>query len=165
MKVILKESIENVGKRGDVVNVAAGFGRNYLIPKKLALEVTPSNMKMIEIEQQALQKKLEKEVSTYRDLIEQINQTTLTFKRKTGEKDTLFGSVSPQDIKDALDELGIAVEKKKVLLSEPIKKLGDYTVSIKIFQDEQAQVKVEVLDEEGKKVRLIRKKQLQNPKK
>ena len=151
MKVILKESIENIGKRGDIVNVAAGFGRNYLIPKKLALEVTPSNMKMIEIEQQALQKKLEKEVSSYRDLIERINQTTLTFTRKTGEKDTLFGSVSPQDVKDALDKLGISVEKKKVLIGEPIKKLGDYTVSIKIFQEEKAEVKVEVVDEDGSK--------------
>jgi len=86
MRVILKQDIEKLGRRGDIVNVAPGFGRNYLIPKKLALEVTPSNMKMIEIERQALKKKAEAERRSFQDLIQRLNQTSLTFIRRAGIK-------------------------------------------------------------------------------
>ena len=147
MKIILKENIENLGKRGDVIDVADGYGRNYLIPRKLALQVTPSNMKMVEMEQKALRKKLEQEVQSFQGLIEQLDQTSLTFERKAGDKDVIFGSVSATDIKEALEKQGIEIEKKKILLAEPIKRLGNYTVAIKVFHDERADVKVEVKKE------------------
>ncbi len=147
MRVILKQDVDNLGRKGDIVNVAPGYGRNYLIPQKIALEVTPSNMKMIEIEQQALKKEVEKERASYQDLVEKLNETTLSFKRKTGEKDVIFGSVSSADLKDSLHELGFEIDKKKILLSEPIKRLGNYTVPIKIFHEDRAEVKVEVVKE------------------
>jgi large subunit ribosomal protein L9 len=149
MKIILKQDVENVGHKGDIVNVAPGYGRNYLIPRKLALEVTPSNMKMIEIERQSLKKKVEKERESYQDLIQRLNEVTLTFPRKAGEKDMIFGSVSAADIKDALDRLGFEIEKKKIGLDEPIKRLGHYTIPVKVFHDDKATLRVEVRKEEG----------------
>ena len=148
MKVILKQDVENLGSKGDIVDVAPGFGRNYLIPKKIALEVTSSNMKMIEIERRALKKRLEKERQSFEGLIQKLNQVVLTFKRKSGEKDMIFGSVSSSDIKDALHELGFEIDKKKILLEEPIKRLGNYSVPIKIFHEDRAEIKVEVLKPE-----------------
>jgi large subunit ribosomal protein L9 len=149
MKIILKQDVENVGRKGDIVNVSAGFGRNYLLPKKLAIEVTPSNLKLIEIERQSLKKKVEKERQSYQDVIRRLNELTLAFTRKAGEKDMIFGSVSASDIKDALDKLGFEVEKKKITLDEPIRRLGNYTVPVKIFHDDKATLKVEVRKEEG----------------
>jgi large subunit ribosomal protein L9 len=147
MRVILRENIENLGKKGDIVNVAPGFGRNYLIPKKIALEVTSRNKKMIEIEQRALQKGFEEEKASYQELIDRLNGVTLSFTRKTSEKDVIFGSVSSTDIRDALVAQGFDVEKKKILLHEPIKRLGNYSVPIKIFHEERAEVKLEVVKE------------------
>jgi large subunit ribosomal protein L9 len=147
MKIILKENIENLGKRGDVINVADGYGRNYLIPRKLAIQVTPSNRKMVEMEQKAQRKKLEQEVKSFQSVIDQLNQTSLSFERKAGDKDVIFGSVSTTDIKEALDKLGIEVEKKKIILVEPIKRLGNYAVPIKVFHDERAEIKIEVKKE------------------
>jgi large subunit ribosomal protein L9 len=149
MKIILKQDVENIGHKGDIVNVAPGYGRNYLIPRKLALEVTPSNMKMIEIERQSLKKKVEKERESYQDLIRRLNEVSLTFPRKAGEKDMIFGSVSAADIKDALDRLGFEIEKKKIGLDEPIKRLGHYTIPVKVFHDDKATLRVEVRKEEG----------------
>jgi len=149
MKVILKDNIENLGKKGDIVKVAPGYGRNYLLPKKLALKVTATNMKMIEMVQKSLRKGLEKEMKVYLTLIEKLNAVTLTFHRKSGEKDTIFGSVSVTDIRDALIELSFDVEKKKILLDEPIKRLGNYTVPIKVFHDDRAEIKLEVVREGG----------------
>jgi len=148
MRVILKENRENLGKRGDIVNVAAGYGRNFLIPKKLAIEVTRHNVKMIKIQQQALKKKLEREILSYQEIIQKVNETKLAFRRKAGEKDVIFGSVSSSDIKEELDRLGFDIEKKKILLDEPLKRLGNFTVPIRIFQDERAELKVEILKEE-----------------
>ena len=153
MRVILKQDVENLGRKGDIIDVAAGFGRNYLIPKRLAIEVTSSNIKMIEIERQALKKRIEKERLSCEELIQRLNQTTLTFKKKAGEKDHIFGSVSSSDIKDALQALGYDIEKKKICLDEPIKRVGNYTVPIKVYYDEQAEVKVEVLREEEKEAK------------
>lgn len=149
MRIILKQNVENLGRKGDIVNVAAGYGRNYLIPKKIALEVTSSNVKMIEIEQQALKKAVEKERASYQGVIGKLNETILVFKRKAGEKDVIFGSVSSADVREALHELGFEIDKKKILLDEPIKRLGNYTVPIKIFHEDRAEVKVEVVTGEG----------------
>ncbi len=149
MKVILKDNIEYLGKKGDIVKVAPGYGRNYLLPKKLALKVTATNMKMIEMVQKSLRKGLEKEMKVYLSLIEKLNAVTLTFTRKAGEKDAIFGSVSLTDIREALVELGFDIEKKKILLGEPIKRLGNYTVPIKVFHDDRAEIKLEVAREGG----------------
>jgi large subunit ribosomal protein L9 len=149
MRVILKQDVENLGRKGDLVNISRGYGRNYLIPKKLALEVTSSNMKMIEIERQALRKRIEKERLSYQELIQKLNEITLSFPRKAGEKDIIFGSVSAQDIKDALEKLGFDVDKKKIILDEPIKRLGNYTIPIKVYHEDKASLKIEVRKEEG----------------
>lgn len=148
MKIILKEDIENLGRKGDIVEVAPGYGRNYLIPKKLALEVTSSNLKMIEIEQQSLKRKIEQERLSYQQLIQNLSEVSLTFARKAGEKDVIFGSVGSSDIKEALSNIGFDVEKKKILLEEPIKRLGNYTVPVKVYHDDHAEIKVEVIKEE-----------------
>jgi large subunit ribosomal protein L9 len=148
MKVILKQDVENVGRKGDTLNVAPGFGRNFLIPRKLALEVTASNMRMIELERKALKKKVEQERVSYKGLIERLDQVTLSFARKAGEKDHIFGSVSAGDIKDALDKLGFEIDKKKIALVEPLKRLGNYTIAIKVFHDDKAEIKVAVVKEE-----------------
>jgi large subunit ribosomal protein L9 len=149
MKLILKHDVENLGRKGDVVNVTPGYGRNYLIPRKLALEVTSSNLKMIEIERQALKKKVESERQTFQDLIQRLNEVTLVFSRKAGEKDMIFGSVSAADVKEALDRLGFDIEKKKIALDEPIRRLGNYTIPVKVFHDDKATLRVEVRKEEG----------------
>jgi len=149
MRVILKQDVENLGRKGDLVNVSPGYGRNYLIPKKLALEVTSSNMKMIEIERQALKKTLEQERQSYQELVQKLNEITISFPRKAGEKDVIFGSVSASDIKDALDKLGFDIDKKKIILDEPIKRLGNYTVPLKVYHEDKAIVKIEVVKEEG----------------
>ena len=149
MKVILKSDVENVGRKGDIVNVSPGYGRNYLLPRTLAIEVTSSNLKMIEIERHSLKKKVESERQSFQDLIRRLNDVTLTFSRKAGEKDMIFGSVSAADIKDALDRLGFDVEKKKIGLDEPIKRLGNYSIPVKVFHDDKATLRVEVRKDEG----------------
>jgi len=149
MKVILKSDVENVGRKGDIVNVSPGYGRNYLLPRKLAIEVTSSNLKMIEIERHSLKKKVESERQSFQDLIRRLNEVTLTFSRKAGEKDMIFGSVSAADIKDALDRLGFEIEKKKIGLDEPIKRLGNYSIPVKVFHDDKATLRVEVRKDEG----------------
>lgn len=150
MKIMLKENIESLGKKGEILNVAAGYGRNYLIPKSLAVEVTSTNIKMIEIEKKSLQKGLEKEMASFKALAEKLNQVSLLFTRKTGEKDVLFGSVSTSDIREALEEQGYDIEKKRILLDEPIKRLGNYSIPIKVFHDEKAEIKVAVVSEAEK---------------
>jgi large subunit ribosomal protein L9 len=149
MKVILKHDVEKLGRKGDIVNVAPGFGRNYLIPRKLAIAVTASNLKMIEIERQALKKKVEQERQSFQGVIQRLNEVTLTFPRRSGEKDVIFGSVSAADVKEALDKLGFEVDKKKIHLDEPIKRLGHFTVPVKLFHEDKAEVKVVVVKEEA----------------
>jgi len=149
MRVILKQDVEKVGRKGDVINVSNGYGRNFLLPKKLAIEVTPSNLKMIEIERTSLKKKVERERLSFQGLIEKLNQMTLSFARRSGDKDVIFGSVSSGDIRDELAKLGFDIDKKKVLLDEPIKRLGNFTVRIKVYQDDRAEVRIVVLKEEA----------------
>ncbi len=149
MKVILKQDVEKLGRRGDVVNVAPGFGRNYLIPRKMALAVTPTNVKTIEIERQALKKKVEIERKSFQSLAEKLNLVSLTFTRRAGDKDVIFGSVSSGDVKEALDKLGYDIDKKKILLDEPIKRLGNFAVPVKISTDDRAEVKIVVAREEA----------------
>lgn len=147
MKVILKQDVEKLGRRGDVVNVAPGYGRNYLIPRKMAMAVTATNIKAIEIERAALKKKFEAERKAFQSLAEKLNQVSLTFARRAGDKDVIFGSVSAGDVKDALDKLGYDIDKKKILLDEPIKRLGHFAVPVKISMDDRAEVKIDVVRE------------------
>jgi large subunit ribosomal protein L9 len=149
MKVILKQDVEKLGHRGDVVNVAPGFGRNYLIPRKMALAVTPTNIKAIEIERQALKKKVEIERKSFQSLAQKLSEVSLTFTRRAGDKDVIFGSVSAGDVKEALDALGYDIDKKKILLDEPIKRLGNFAVPVKISTDDRAEVKIVVAREEA----------------
>jgi len=148
MKVILKQDVEKLGRRGDVVNVAPGFGRNYLIPRKMALAVTATNLKTIEIERQSLKKKAEIERKSFQSLVQKLNEVSLTFTRRAGEKDIIFGSVSAGDVKEALDGLGYEIDKKRILLDEPIKRLGNFTVPVKISAEDRAEVKIVVAREE-----------------
>jgi len=103
-----------------------GFARNYLLPRKLAMEVTPGNLKSVEMQQKALKKKLDKERLTYQELIKQLNQVSLTFVRKSSEKDVIFGSVSAADIQEELTRQGFDIDRKKIVLEEPIKRLGTF---------------------------------------
>jgi len=144
MKVILLENVEKVGRKGDILEVAPGFARNYLIPRRLAMEVTPSNLKMVEMQQKALKKKLEKERLTYQELIKKLNEVTLTFYRRSSEKDVIFGSVSASDLQEELAKLGFEVDKKKIVLDEPIKRLGTFSVPIKVYHEDRAEIKVVV---------------------
>ncbi len=148
MKIILLENIEHVGRQGDILEVAPGFARNYLIPRKMAIAVTPANLKSVEIQQKALKKKLEKERLTYQELIKQLNEITLTFVRKSSDKDIIFGSVSAADIQEELARRGFDLDKKKIIMDEPIKRLGTFTVPVKVYQEDRAAIKVEVIKEE-----------------
>jgi len=148
MKVLLKQDVEKLGHKGDIVEVAPGFGRNYLIPRRLAVEVTPQNIKQIELERKALLKKIEKEKLSARELIDRLNQVRLVFRRKAGEKDMIFGSVSAGDIKEELEKLGFSLEKKKILLDEPLRRLGHYTIPIKVYREEKAEIHIEIVREE-----------------
>jgi len=148
MKVILKQDVEKLGRRGDVVNVAPGFGRNYLIPRKMALAVTATNMKTVEIERLALKKKAEAERKTFQTLVQKLNEVSLTFTRRAGDKDVIFGSVSAGDVKEALDALGYDIDKKRIQLDEPIKRIGNFTVPVKVSTEDRAEVKIVVAREE-----------------
>lgn len=148
MKIILLENVEKVGRKGDILEVATGFARNYLIPRKLAMEVTPGNLKSVEMQQKALKKRLEKERLTFQELIKQLNQVSLTFVRKSSEKDVIFGSVSAADIQEELSRLGFDIDRKKIILDEPIKRLGTFSVPIKVYHEDKAEIKVVVVKEE-----------------
>ena len=148
MRVILLEDIENVGKKGEVVNVKDGFARNYLIPKGVALKVTKSNIKMIEEKKKKLEKEREKEIKTVEELKNRIETITLNIKKRAGEEDTLFGSVTSSDIEEALKAEGIEIDKKNILLHEHIKKLGEYEVEVRIHPSVKAVLKINVEKEE-----------------
>lgn len=148
MKIILLEDIENVGKKGDIVRVKDGFARNYLIPKGVAIKVTKSNLKMIEEKKKKLEKEREKEIKTVEELKNRIESLEINIKKKAGEEDTLFGSVTSSDIEEALKNEGIEIDKKNILLHEHIKKLGEYEVEIRIHPSIKANLKIKVEKEE-----------------
>ncbi len=142
MKVILKQDVEKLGKAGDIVKVAPGYGRNYLIPKRLAMEATPGNIKIAEMEKisQARRDFREKEAATLlaRDIVKQ----TVTIQRKAGEGGVLYGSVTALDIADYLITHKIDIDKRKIQLEEPIKALGEYQVSIRLHREVTVPIKV-----------------------
>ena len=144
MEVILKEDVAKLGSRGDLVKVAEGYGRNYLLPRKLALEATPANRAVIEQMKAAAQRRFVRDKADAEGLAQQMQQLTLTFRRKVGEKDHLFGSVTSGDIADALEAKGFTVDRRKIHLDDPIKSLGEFPVAIRLHKQVTASVKVAV---------------------
>lgn len=148
MKVILKEDIPRLGRMGDTVEVAAGYGRNYLIPQGKAVLATSRNMKSLEHEHRLIQRKAQSIRKDAEGLAERVSGMTLTLIRKVVEEDKLYGSVSVSDIAQALEETGLTVERKQIKLPEPIKILGDHQVPIKVHADVTAELTVQVVKEE-----------------
>jgi len=148
MEVILREDIDKLGSRGQVVKVAAGYARNFLLPKRLAVAATESNKKIVEQERQAHLRKEAKEVGEAQDLAKIMLGTAITIKQKAGEADQLFGSVTSKDIADALAAKGFNIDRRKIQLNDPIKQLGEYTVPVKLHKDVTVDVSVLVAKEE-----------------
>ena len=149
MKVILLEDVDALGKLGDTVNVKDGYARNYLIPRKLALPATARNLKAQANQIRELERRKERIVEDARSLADKVAGVALSFTRKTGEKGRLFGSVTNMDIAQALAEKGLDVDRKDIVLPEPIKSLGEFDVQVKLHHDVNPEVKITVLPEEG----------------
>ena len=147
MEVILREDIDNLGTRGQVVKVAPGYARNFLLPRKMAVPATESNKKIVEQERQAHLRKEAKLASEATDLAKLMNGLTVTVKQKAGENDQLFGSVTAQDVIDGLAKQGYTIDRKKLSL-DPIKQLGEYKVPVKLHKDVTAEINVIVAREE-----------------
>jgi large subunit ribosomal protein L9 len=148
MKVILLHEIENLGRKGEIIRVKDGYARNYLIPKKLALYVSKTNIKMIEERRKKLEKEREREIKTVEEFKNRIEKLKVVIKKKAGEEDTLFGSVTSSDIEEALKAEDIEVEKKNIIIPEHIKKLGEYSIDIRIHPSVKAQLNIVVEKEE-----------------
>jgi large subunit ribosomal protein L9 len=148
MEVILREEIEKLGRRGDVVKVAAGYARNYLLPKRLAVAANESNKKIVEQEKQAYLRRESKEMGDANDLAKMMGSLEVTIAQKAGENDQLFGSVTAQDIVAALEKAGYTIDRKKVNLAEPIKALGDYKVTVRLHREVSVELPVHVIKEE-----------------
>jgi large subunit ribosomal protein L9 len=147
MEVILKEDVITLGHRGDVVKVAEGYGRNFLLPKHLAIEATAANKAVIDQMKASAVRKSAKEKSESEELLKQLEQVSLEFARKVGEKDHLFGSVTPGDIAHALEAKGFTIDRRKVVMEEPLKQLGEFHVPVKLHREVTAHVKVTVVAE------------------
>jgi len=147
MKVILKEDIPRLGRMGETVEVARGYGRNYLVPQGKAVLATRRSLKALEHERALIKRKAESVRMDAEGLAEKINGVTLTLVRKVVDEDKLYGSVSISDISQALEEAGFGIERKLIKLDEPIKTLGEYQVPIKVHADVTASVSVQVVAE------------------
>jgi large subunit ribosomal protein L9 len=147
MEVILREHVDNLGRRGDVVKVAAGYARNYLLPRKLALPVTDANKKQIERERKNAEVRELEEKTQAEAFAKRLTETDISIGRRVGENDTLYGSVTSADIAHALTAKGFEIDKRKITLPEPLKALGEFTVPVKIHREVTAQVKVNVVKE------------------
>ena len=144
MKVILKQDVEKLGKAGDVVKVAPGYGRNYLIPRKLAVEATEGNLKIAEMEKIADARRDQREKQSAALLAKEIAKLTVTIRQKAGEGGSLYGSVTAIDIADFLITHKIDIDKRKIQLEEPIKTLGEYQVPIRLHREVTVPIKVVV---------------------
>ena len=142
MEVILKEDVAKLGNRGDVVRVAEGYGRNFLLPKKLAIEATHANKAVIEQMKQAAVRKFAKDRADAEVLAKQFDGVSVSFERKVGEKDHLFGSVTSSDIASELAKHGFNVDRRKIHLDDPLKTLGEFHVPVKLHREVTAHVKV-----------------------
>lgn len=147
MKIILRDDIKNLGQMGEIVNVSDGYARNYLIPKKLAVEADTKNLKEFEHHKKIIMNKAAKIKETLKETADKLSKVTVTIKSKAGDEDKLFGSVTSMDIAEALKQEGFEIDKKKILIEEPIKRLGTYSVNVKIHPDISSQVKIQVISE------------------
>jgi large subunit ribosomal protein L9 len=149
MEVILKEDVAKLGSRGDVIKVAEGYGRNFLLPKKLAIEATPANRAVIEQMKAAAVRRQAREKGDAESLGKQLAGVELGFTRKSGEHDQLFGSVTSADIARELEHKGFSIDRRKIQLDEPLKAIGDFNVPIKLHKDVVVPVKVTIQKEAG----------------
>ena len=146
-KVLLREDVDDLGARGEIVRVRAGYARNYLLPRNLAVEATAGNVKGIESERAALLKKEAKERATAEAQSQQMSSLDLEFKRKAGEQGHLYGSVTSMDLAEALKERGYEIDRHRIHLREPLKRLGEYTVPVRLHREVTIDLKVRVAAE------------------
>lgn len=149
MEVILRDDIDNLGSRGDLVKVADGYARNFLLPRRLAVPATEANKKIVEQERQAALRREAKEKGAAEELAALLAQLTLTTEQKAGEQDQLFGSVTNSDIAALLEKAGYKIDRRKITLDAPVKTLGEHQVPIKLHREVTATVKLVVLREGG----------------
>jgi large subunit ribosomal protein L9 len=142
MEVILKEDVGKLGSRGDMVKVAEGYGRNFLLPRKLAIEATSGNKKVIEQMKAASVRRSAKEKAQAEELSKQFDGLSVSFQRKSGEHDQLFGSVTSSDVAEALEKKGFDIDRRKIQLHEALRTLGEFTIPIKLHKDVTAHLKV-----------------------
>ena len=142
MEVILKEDVATLGSRGDVVKVAEGYGRNFLLPRRLAIQASAGNQKVIEQMKAASVRRSAKEKAQAEELSKQFDGLSVSFQRKSGENDQLFGSVTPGDIADALAKKSFNIDRRKIQLHEPLKTVGEFSVPVKLHKDVTAHLKV-----------------------
>jgi len=147
MKVILKDDVKSLGRMGEVVNVSAGYARNFLIPKNFAVEAHTSNIKEFEHHKKVIAEKAAKIMNASKATADKLSSLMITIKAKVGEEDKLFGSVTSMDIAHALAAEGYDVDKKKIHIEEPIKRAGEYPVQVKLHTDVTATIRVHVIPE------------------
>lgn len=147
MKVILKENVENLGEKGDCVDVSRGYGRNYLIPKKLAIPATSKNISMIEREKGLADLREKKKIRKAKELARKLKKIEPTIVKPVGEKKKLFGTVTTADIAQALQKEGLDIDKKKIIIDEPINTLGIYNILVKLHSEVEANFKIWVVEQ------------------
>jgi large subunit ribosomal protein L9 len=148
MELILRESIENLGRRGDIVRVANGYARNYLLPRKLGLPVTEANRRQVERERVIVEAREAKDRQSAQKIADQVSAVECIVARRVGETGTLYGSVTSADIVESLANLHLMIDKRKIELAEPLKELGDFVVPVRLHRDVKAELKVKVVKEE-----------------
>jgi large subunit ribosomal protein L9 len=148
MEVILRQDVEKLGSRGQVVKVASGYARNFLLPNKIAVPATDANRKIVEQERQAHVRKEAKQKGEAEDLAKLVNGVSLTIVQKAGENDQLFGSVTSKDIVEGLAAQNFEIDRRKIHLDEPIKQLGEYKIPVRLHKDVTAEIVVHVIKEE-----------------
>ncbi|HBY64420.1 MAG TPA: 50S ribosomal protein L9 [Solibacterales bacterium] len=148
MEVILRDDVEKLGHRGQIVKVAPGYARNFLLPKKLAVPATGANKKIVEQERQAHLRKEAKLEGDAAELAKMLNGVTVTIAQKTGEQDQLFGSVTAKDVADLLEKQNYTIDRRKIHLDEPIKTLGEHKVAVRLHRSVTAEITVNVIKDE-----------------
>jgi large subunit ribosomal protein L9 len=148
MEVILREDVDKLGARGQIVKVASGYARNFLLPKRLAVAATDANKKIVEQERQAHLRRESKLVADATDLAKMMADLSVTISQKAGENDQLFGSVTSKDIAEALEKQGYTIDRRKIVLDEPIKSLGEFKVALRLHREVTTEVAVHVVKEE-----------------
>jgi large subunit ribosomal protein L9 len=143
-RILLREDVDDLGARGEIVRVRAGYARNYLLPRKLAVEATTNNVKQIEAERNRLLKKEANERATAQGQADQLSALVLEFKRKAGEQGALYGSVTSMDIADELKQRGYEIDRHRIHLREPLKRLGDFTVPLRLHREVTVDLNVKV---------------------